>query len=155
MPLLDLFKSDPVKQAAYPMYREAGEKARRVRFFTEFDVVDDFDGRFDLLVLHVHLLIRRLRRLGTTYQQITDDFLLARAQEMLENDELAIKQVAASLGFDNPANFGKAFRRWCGMSPGSYRKRQVRTRFCCLPGTTSTSVHPSRSWSGWAAVHPR
>lgn len=63
MPLLDLFKSDPVKQAAYPMYREAGEKARRVRFFTEFDIVDDFDGRFDLLVLHVHLLIRRLRRL--------------------------------------------------------------------------------------------
>ncbi|MGR9091685.1 MAG: AraC family transcriptional regulator [Gammaproteobacteria bacterium] len=79
--------------------------------------------------LHVtpRTLIRRLRRLGTTYQQITDDFLLARAHEMLENDELAIKQVAANLGFDNPANFGKAFRRWCGMSPGSYRKRQVRS----------------------------
>lgn len=79
--------------------------------------------------LHVtpRTLIRRLRRLGTTYQQITDDFLLARAQEMLENEELAIKQVAANLGFDNPANFGKAFRRWCGLSPGSYRQRQVRT----------------------------
>lgn len=79
--------------------------------------------------LHVtpRTLIRRLRHLGTTYQQITDDFLLARAQEMLENDELAIKQVAAKLGFDNPANFGKAFRRWCGTSPGAYRKRQVRT----------------------------
>ncbi len=49
------------------------------------------------------------------------------AQEMLENDELAIKQVAANLGFDNPANFGKAFRRWCGVSPGAYRKRQVRS----------------------------
>lgn len=79
--------------------------------------------------LHItpRTLIRRLRRLGTTYQQITDDFLLARAQEMLENDELAIKQVAANLGFDNPANFGKAFRRWCGVSPGAYRKRQLRS----------------------------
>jgi cytochrome b pre-mRNA-processing protein 3 len=61
--LLDLFKTDLLKAAAYPMYREAGEKARRESFFTELEVVDDFDGRFDLLVLHVHLLIRRLRLL--------------------------------------------------------------------------------------------
>jgi AraC-like DNA-binding protein len=79
--------------------------------------------------LHVapRTLIRRLRRLGTTYQQITDEFLLARAQEMLENDELSVKEIAAALGFDSPTNFGKAFKRWSGMSPGSYRKRQLRT----------------------------
>ncbi|MGR8919324.1 MAG: helix-turn-helix domain-containing protein, partial [Gammaproteobacteria bacterium] len=74
--------------------------------------------------LHVapRTLIRRLRGLGTTYQQIVDDFLLARARELLENEELTVKQVAAALGFDNPANFGKAFKRWSGQSPGNYRK---------------------------------
>ncbi|MEQ8232833.1 MAG: AraC family transcriptional regulator ligand-binding domain-containing protein [Gammaproteobacteria bacterium] len=73
--------------------------------------------------LHVtpRTLIRRLRRLGTSYQAITDEFLRTRAQEMLTNDGITIKEVAAALGFDNAANFGKAFKRWCGVSPGRYR----------------------------------
>ena len=77
--------------------------------------------------LHItrRTLIRRLRGLGVTYQQTMDDFLLARAQEMLANDSLKVKEVAAALGFDNPANFGKAFKRWSGMSPDSYRKGRV------------------------------
>lgn len=78
--------------------------------------------------LHVapRTLIRRLRGLGTTYQEIMDAFLLARAQEMLDNDERTIKEISAALGFDNPTNFGKAFKRWCGIPPGSYRKQRVR-----------------------------
>jgi len=66
-------------------------------------------------------LIRRLRHLGTTYQAVTDDFLRARALELLANDGVKIKAVAAALGFTNPANFGKAFKRWFGVSPGQYR----------------------------------
>ncbi len=68
-------------------------------------------------------LIRRLRRLGTTYQSIMDEFLRTRAAELLANDRIKIKEVAAALGFQNPANFGKAFKRWFGVSPGSYRAR--------------------------------
>ena len=68
-------------------------------------------------------LIRRLRRLGTTYQAVMDEFLRTRAAELLANDRVKIKEVAAALGFHNPANFGKAFKRWYGISPGSYRAR--------------------------------
>ncbi|MBK8957726.1 MAG: AraC family transcriptional regulator ligand-binding domain-containing protein [Proteobacteria bacterium] len=68
-------------------------------------------------------LIRRLRRLGTTYQAIMDEFLRTRAAELLANDRVKIKEVAAALGFHNPANFGKAFKRWYGVSPGGYRAR--------------------------------
>lgn len=66
-------------------------------------------------------LIRRLRKLGTSYREITDEFLRARARELLTNDQMKIKQVAAALGFDTPANFGKAFKRWYGVPPGSFR----------------------------------
>ena len=68
-------------------------------------------------------LIRRFREMGLTYQEIIDDFLSTRAQELLVNDELTVKEVANLLGFDNPANFGKAFKRWHGVSPGVHRKR--------------------------------
>lgn len=72
-------------------------------------------------------LIRRLRSLGTTYQAVTDDFLRARALELLANDGVKIKAVAAALGFTNPANFGKAFKRWFGVSPGRYRAGEGRS----------------------------
>jgi AraC-like DNA-binding protein len=79
----------------------------------------------DRLHLAPRTLIRRLRRLGTTYQEITDEFLLARAQELLTNHGISIKEVAARLGFNNPANFGKAFKRWSGVSPGQYRAQRI------------------------------
>lgn len=83
--------------------------------------------KLDEVAEQLHLtprtLIRRLRDLGTTYQEITDDFLRARADELLANDELTVKAVAARLGFDNAANFGKMFKRWHGVSPGVYRNR--------------------------------
>lgn len=86
----------------------------------------------DEVAAHLYLaprtLIRRLRCLGTTYQGIMDDFLRARAAELLANDRVKIKEVAAALGFDNPANFGKAFKRWYGMSPGGYRARHHHSR---------------------------
>jgi cytochrome b pre-mRNA-processing protein 3 len=46
------------------MYRDVGDHARLPQFFNTLGVADDFDGRFDLLVIHVHLLIRRLRGLS-------------------------------------------------------------------------------------------
>jgi cytochrome b pre-mRNA-processing protein 3 len=38
--------------------------ARRPAFYTTLAVPDSFDGRFELLVLHAHLMIRRLRQDG-------------------------------------------------------------------------------------------
>lgn len=86
--------------------------------------------------LHVspRTLIRRLRGIGTTYQQVADDFRQARACALLRNERLKVKEVAAALGFDNPANFGKAFRRWLGVSPGGYRARMARGEAPAAPG---------------------
>ncbi len=79
----------------------------------------------DALHLSPRTLIRRLRVLDTSYQRITDEFLKARALEMLKNDDATIKSIAAALGFDNPANFGKAFKRWFGCAPGKYRREHA------------------------------
>ena len=77
------------------------------------------------LHLSPRTLIRRLRALATSYQVLVDEFLSARACELLANDGITIKVVADTLGFDNPANFGKAFKRWHGLSPGAYRRSRL------------------------------
>ena len=77
--------------------------------------------------LHVsaRTLIRRLREAGTSYQAIIDEIQMERAKELLANRDYRIYDVAHELGFDDPASFGRSFKRWCGMTPGAYRAALV------------------------------
>jgi len=52
------------EEAAWHLYRAAVDQARTNTFYTDYGVADSIDGRFDLIILHVILLIRRLRREG-------------------------------------------------------------------------------------------
>ena len=74
-------------------------------------------------VFHVssRTLIRRLRGAGTTYQAIVDDIQMERAKALLGNDDYRVYDVAGELGFQDPASFGRSFKRWFGMTPGAYR----------------------------------
>jgi len=47
-----------------------------------------------------------------------------RAQALLVGTDLPLKEVAARLGFEQPASFSTAFRRSTGISPLSYRQRR-------------------------------
>ena len=68
-------------------------------------------------------LIRRLRGAGTTYHELLDTHRQERAQVLLGNPDYDVAEVSHHLGYGDPANFGRACRRWFGMAPGSYRKR--------------------------------
>ncbi len=59
MSLLDLIKPNPMRKAAHSLYLTAGEQSRLPLFYTDWQVEDSFDGRYDMLLIHVHLLIRR------------------------------------------------------------------------------------------------
>ncbi|GAA2508762.1 hypothetical protein GCM10010406_51580 [Streptomyces thermolineatus] len=48
------------------------------------------------------------------------------AQQLLAHTELTVRQVAARTGFDDPAYFGRFFRRETGSSPGAFRKHHSR-----------------------------
>ncbi|MEI6239840.1 MAG: AraC family transcriptional regulator [Planctomycetia bacterium] len=46
---------------------------------------------------------------------------IRRAEEMLRNSTISVKQVAASLGFRNPYHFSKLFKKKTGFAPRAYR----------------------------------
>ncbi len=50
--------------AATKLYVEAVAQARQHALYADHHVPDTLDGRFEMLVLHVHLLCRRLARCG-------------------------------------------------------------------------------------------
>jgi cytochrome b pre-mRNA-processing protein 3 len=55
-----LFSSSGTRQKAYELYGTAVDQARQPVFYTQFGVQDTIDGRFDMIVLHLFLLERRL-----------------------------------------------------------------------------------------------
>lgn len=70
-------------------------------------------------------LIRRLRAAGTSFQREIDAIRRQRAIEQLRRVSVPMSSIAEALGFADSASFAKAFRRWTGVSPSTYRKSCV------------------------------
>lgn len=57
-----LFGQPPVEKAASTTYLALVAQARSPRFYRDWQVPDTLDGRFDMIVLHVALMIRRIKK---------------------------------------------------------------------------------------------
>ena len=68
-------------------------------------------------------LIRRLRAEGASYQGIVESLRQEYARRLLTDARLTVADVSLRLGYTEPANFGRAFRRWYGVSPAAWRKQ--------------------------------
>jgi AraC-like DNA-binding protein len=70
----------------------------------------------------VRTLQRRLKDAGVTYSDLQNDVRRTLALNLLENETLALAEIAFSLGYSEVSAFNHAFRRWVGQSPGHYRR---------------------------------
>ena len=61
MPLSSLFRRPPHESVAATLFDRVVAQARTPAFYARLGVPDSIDGRFDLLVLHVFLLVQRLQ----------------------------------------------------------------------------------------------
>lgn len=73
------------------------------------------------LATSTRTLSRSLQEIGTSYQRILDEVRKEMAIEYLRNSSLPIEEIAALVGYSDPSNFRKAFRRWTGHAPSYYR----------------------------------
>lgn len=64
---------------------------------------------------------RWLRSEGLSFAHVLDETRLHVALRLLAAPEPNLKQVASRLGYNDPANFTRAFRRWTGVAPSRYR----------------------------------
>jgi AraC-like DNA-binding protein len=68
---------------------------------------------------------RQLAQLNTSYQHTLDEARREKAIELLERSATSIEEISVNLGYNDPSNFGRAFRRWLGQSPRAYRKSRM------------------------------
>jgi len=65
-------------------------------------------------------LARKLSTSGITYGDIVDEERFKIAKDLLKQPDIKKREIAMALGFDDPSNFGRMFRRLAGISPKQY-----------------------------------
>lgn len=77
------------------------------------------------LRLGARTLQRRLRDEGTSFQSVVSDARREVALSYLGDRALSLGEVAFLLGYTNPSNFHRAFKRWTGTTPAEARRRAL------------------------------
>ncbi|MBK6636458.1 MAG: AraC family transcriptional regulator ligand-binding domain-containing protein [Rhodocyclaceae bacterium] len=75
------------------------------------------------LCLSPRTLNRRLAGQGTRFGELRAARQLELACKLLGDARYTVGEIGESLGYGDAANFGRAFRRMTGLSPGQYRRR--------------------------------
>jgi len=83
------------------------------------------DASLERIARDLHISTRTLRRrldaADTSFQALLEEVRRSRAVAYLTETELAVEHISVQLGYGDPANFRRAFRRWEGMAPSTFR----------------------------------
>lgn len=77
----------------------------------------------DMVGMSSRTLQRRLAAHETTFNQVLDQTRFDLAQQLLSDQSISVTDIAGELGYQDPANFSRAYRRWAGVSPRKYRQQ--------------------------------
>ncbi|ELA7356418.1 helix-turn-helix transcriptional regulator [Vibrio alginolyticus] len=82
-------------------------------------------------------LQRRLQEKQMSYSQCVDFAKKKHALALLADTQFTTQQIAYQLGYEEPSNFHRTFRRWYPFSPMQYRQQ-------CLDNRTHLNTQPIR-----------
>jgi AraC-like DNA-binding protein len=83
----------------------------------------DLDSAAETLAVSSRTLRRHLRARGARFHEIRDEARRTRAITLLEQSRLSLDAIARELRYADAAHFSRAFQRWIGEPPNSYRRR--------------------------------
>lgn len=69
---------------------------------------------------------RQLAKEHLSYSLLIDQVRFETAVGLLQDPSLKLIEIALELGYNDAANFTRAFKRWTGMSPSQFRHLHVR-----------------------------
>ena len=118
------------REAARRLYTAAVRQARQPILYTEGGVTDTLDGRFDLIVLHVVPLMRRLRQCEEAGRQLSQalfDVMFDDMDQSLREMGVGDLRVGKRVKQMARAFYGraKAYDRAFDRAPGAERRRAI------------------------------
>lgn len=89
------------------------------------DGSDNVDLAADLAGVSRRTLQRRLTEAGYTYFSLTDRIRFEEAILLLRDNVLQVADIGRFLGYTDPGNFIRAFKRWTGTTPLEFRRMHI------------------------------
>lgn len=68
---------------------------------------------------------RKLAEQGLSFSALLENICQRDACILLANQALSINEIAVHMGYQDRANFSRAFRRWTGLTPTEYRQKKL------------------------------
>lgn len=99
-------------------HESVAERIRRT-LMTAREQLPTIEQLADHMAMTSRTLRRHLAAAGTSYKHLLEDVRRTRAIQALQKG-MSVQQVAWELGYADPSNFARAFRKWTGHSPRYY-----------------------------------
>jgi cytochrome b pre-mRNA-processing protein 3 len=92
MPLTSLFRRNRHRTKAHATYASIVARAREPEFFLRLDVPDTLDGRFEMIALHMFLVLNRLK----ADYEATSEFAQALFDAMFADLDRGLREMGAT-----------------------------------------------------------
>lgn len=92
--LKTFFSPSPVKYQAYDAYVKMVAQARNPVFYQQWQVDDSLDGRFDMIVAHLFLVINRCEDEGTRPE--VQEFIRSLSEAFFADMDRSLREMGAS-----------------------------------------------------------
>ncbi|QSP95901.1 AraC family transcriptional regulator [Marinobacter salinisoli] len=99
------------------------DKVERILASTRDGRLPGLEQVADQLLISPRTLRRQLTREGLRFKQLQDRIRHERSLVLLRRQELNLDAIADALGYSDPSNFARAFRKWEGVAPSVWRQR--------------------------------
>jgi AraC family transcriptional regulator of adaptative response / methylphosphotriester-DNA alkyltransferase methyltransferase len=126
---------EPANEAGEVMYimRDGTVERRRALFEEAKDIIEaeyPTDLELDQVARRLATSRRQLQRSfaeigNTSFRSYVAEVRMQRALELLQDGTMPVRDVASSVGYRQPAQFAKTFRRHHGAPPSSFRGASV------------------------------
>jgi AraC-like DNA-binding protein len=122
--LREFLRTAPYQMLIMDSHPDSNNLSAQVRAMIGHDFSEGFPS-FEMISSALNMsaptLRRRLKREGTTFQQLKDNARCEAAKLCLNRHELSINEVAMLMGFTDPSAFHRSFKKWTGETPGQFR----------------------------------
>jgi AraC-like DNA-binding protein len=121
-PSASLLAQEQCERALEALDREGLEARVREALPRSGGGVRSVDEVAAALGISARTLHRKLKAEGVAFSDIADAFQHRQARLLLSDERLSVEEVAERVGYSDVSNFTRAFRRWTGVTPATYRK---------------------------------
>ena len=77
-------------------------------------------GMMQLTYTHLNRIVKAVT--GNTAKAFIDSFVILEAKRHLAVSDISVKELTYVMGFDEPTNFVKYFKKHTGLSPVKFKK---------------------------------